>query len=209
LEDPLLAQASAASPLMPLTPPADETMFQPLDASLKLPDTPMADQFAEEYMESVTSEPEVDVESAHLIIHAKVYAIAEKYVPPFVMFCPYLFFRSLACQPSVMCIAAIVVLHCAALRITAEGLRHPAMCVTGRVRVPIQSEQTLVLPATLQHMLSVMPMSCQRPISVFLISIPSRTDRVTVLLFFTLQPLTDICQSFTVLTNITDTALLA
>lgn len=76
LEDPLLAQMSAASPL---TPPAEEAMFQPLDASLKFPDTPMAEQFADEYMESVAMEPEVDVESARLVTHAKVYALAEKY----------------------------------------------------------------------------------------------------------------------------------
>lgn len=76
---------SAASPL---TPPAEETLFQPLDASLKLPATPMAEQFADDYIENVTMEPEVDVESAHLVTHAKVYAIAEKYVPPFVVFPP-------------------------------------------------------------------------------------------------------------------------
>ena len=99
LEDPLLAQMSAASPL---TPPAEETLFQPLDASLKLPDTPMAEQFADDYIESVTMEPEVDVESAHLVTHAKIYAIAEKYVPPSVIFPPLSFLsRSLACQPFV------------------------------------------------------------------------------------------------------------
>ncbi|KAL1602227.1 hypothetical protein SLS59_004914 [Nothophoma quercina] len=67
---------SAASPL---TPPAEETLFQPLDASLKLPDTPIADQFTDDYIECVTMEPEVDVQSAHLVTHTKVYAIAEKY----------------------------------------------------------------------------------------------------------------------------------
>ncbi|KAF3011103.1 hypothetical protein E8E13_011339 [Curvularia kusanoi] len=67
---------SAASPM---TPPAEETLFQPIDASLKFPDTPMAEQFADEYMERVAMEPEVDVESAQLVTHAKVYAIAEKY----------------------------------------------------------------------------------------------------------------------------------
>lgn len=77
---------------MPLTPPADESMFQPLDASLKLPDTPMADQFADDFLESVAMEPEIDVGSAHLVTHAKVYAIAEKYVPPFVILCPVLSF---------------------------------------------------------------------------------------------------------------------
>ncbi|KAF1925799.1 uncharacterized protein M421DRAFT_397921 [Didymella exigua CBS 183.55] len=76
LEDPLLAQMSAASPL---TPPAEETLSQPLDALLKLPHTPTVEKFADDYLESVIMEPEVDVESAHLVIHAKVYAIAEKY----------------------------------------------------------------------------------------------------------------------------------
>ena len=85
LDDPLLAQMAAASPL---TPPAEDTLFQPLDASLKLPDTPMAEQFADEYMESVAMEPEVNVESAHLVTHAKVYAIAEKYVCPSVICAP-------------------------------------------------------------------------------------------------------------------------
>lgn len=82
LDDPLLAQMSATSPL---TPPAEETLFQPLDASLKFPDTPMADQFADDLIESAAMEPEVDVESAHLVTHAKVYAIAEKYVHSFVI----------------------------------------------------------------------------------------------------------------------------
>lgn len=59
-----------------------------MDASLKLPDTPMVELFADDYIESVTMEPEVDVESAHLVIHAKVYAIAEKYVSHSVIFPP-------------------------------------------------------------------------------------------------------------------------
>src|SRR5690242_4715268 len=82
MDDPLLAQMSAASPL---TPPAEQTLLQPLVASLKFPDTPMAEQFADDYTESAAMEPEVDVESAHLVTHAKVYAIAEKYVPAFVI----------------------------------------------------------------------------------------------------------------------------
>lgn len=98
MEDPLLAQMSAASPL---TPPAEETLFQPLEASLKFPDTPMAEQFADNYTESAAMEPEVDVESAHLVTHAKVYAIAEKYVPHFVISRPdFLFwFRWLVSHP--------------------------------------------------------------------------------------------------------------
>lgn len=65
---------------MPLTPPADEATFQNLDAFSKFPDTPMADQFAIHELETEQSEPELDVQSVHLVTHAKVYAIAEKYV---------------------------------------------------------------------------------------------------------------------------------
>jgi hypothetical protein len=86
IEDPLLAQASAANSSMPLTPPADEPTFQPLDASFKLPDTPMTAQFSDEDVESIFAEPEGDVEKAHLVTHAKVYAIAEKYVLPHLSF---------------------------------------------------------------------------------------------------------------------------
>jgi hypothetical protein len=80
VEDPLLAFMSAASTSMPLTPPADEPTFQNLNASSKFPDTPMADQFAIDELEGEQSELELDVQSAYLVTHAKVYAIAEKYV---------------------------------------------------------------------------------------------------------------------------------
>jgi hypothetical protein len=84
VEDPLLALVAAASNSMPLTPPADDPMFQNLDASTKMPDTPMADQFFEDDdLESEQSETEFDIETTHLVTHAKVYAIAEKYVPLF------------------------------------------------------------------------------------------------------------------------------
>ena len=64
---------------MPMTPPPEEPTFQNIDASAKMPDTPMADQFFEDDdLESVHSEPEFDVETTHLVTHAKVYAIAEK-----------------------------------------------------------------------------------------------------------------------------------
>jgi hypothetical protein len=86
VEDPLLALVAAANNSMPLTPPADEPIFQNLDASTKMPDTPMADQFFEDDdSESEQSEAEFDIETTHLVTHAKVYAIAEKYVPPFVI----------------------------------------------------------------------------------------------------------------------------
>ena len=73
---------AAASNTMPLTPPADEPSTQILDASSKMPDTPMANQFAVDEQEDEQSEPELDVQKAHLVTHAKVYAIAEKYVCP-------------------------------------------------------------------------------------------------------------------------------
>jgi hypothetical protein len=99
---------------MPLTPPADESMLQPLDASLKFPDTPMNDQFADEIIESFVAEPEDDVEKVHLITHAKVYAIAEKYVLPyFYLSCLGLLRRMHGCQAPFIC----------ALLITAEKLR--------------------------------------------------------------------------------------
>lgn len=81
-EDPLLATMTATtlSNTMPLTPPADETMFPNLDSFSKLPDTPMADQFAIDELEDDISEPELGVQTSHLVTHAKVYAIAEKYV---------------------------------------------------------------------------------------------------------------------------------
>lgn len=117
-------------------------MFQPLDASLKLPDTPMANQFADDYIESVTLEPTVDVESAHLVIHAKVYAIAEKYVPLFVISSPsFLFLFTGMSAIFFVRVATFLVLRRAALRITAGSLRPPAMCVTGMVRLPILSRQ--------------------------------------------------------------------
>jgi hypothetical protein len=77
-----MALVAAANNTMPLTPPPDQPMFQNLDAFIKMPDTPMVDQFEDDDLESVLSDEELDVEKAHLVTHAKVYAIAEKYVPP-------------------------------------------------------------------------------------------------------------------------------
>jgi hypothetical protein len=105
IEDPLLATMSATNHSMPLTPPADEPTFQNLDASSKMPDTPMADQFAFDELEGEQSEPELDVQTAHLVTHAKVYAIAEKYVCSFVIvifsFLPEL--RALVCCSLFIC----------------------------------------------------------------------------------------------------------
>jgi len=94
-EDPLLALVAAAAPL---TPPPNEPTFQNVDASAKLAATPMVDQILEDDdLESVESEPESEIQSAHLVTHAKVYAIAEKYVPPsLIIFCHSCFFLSLS-----------------------------------------------------------------------------------------------------------------
>lgn len=81
LEDPLLAQATAANKAIPLTPPAEEATFQSLETS-KVHDMPIADQFENDELDNECSESEPVEKAAHLIIHAKVYAIAEKYVPP-------------------------------------------------------------------------------------------------------------------------------
>jgi hypothetical protein len=80
VEDPLLATMAVANTSMPLTPPADEPTFQNMDASSKAPDTPMADQFTIDELDGEQQKLEPDVPSTHLIAHAKVYAIAEKYV---------------------------------------------------------------------------------------------------------------------------------
>lgn len=71
--------ASANSTTMPPTPPTEEPdHFDDLDLSSKLPDTPVAEQFAEDPFDCMPVEVEADVEKPHLITHAKVYAIAEK-----------------------------------------------------------------------------------------------------------------------------------
>jgi hypothetical protein len=85
MDDPLLATMAATNSSMPLTPPADQSSFQNLDASTKMPDTPMADQFEIYELESEQSEPTLDAQNSHLVTHAKVYAIAEKYVSPVVI----------------------------------------------------------------------------------------------------------------------------
>jgi hypothetical protein len=100
-----MALVAAANNTMPLTPPPDQRMFQNLDASIKMPDTPMADQFEDDDLESVLSDEELNVEKAHLVTHAKVYAIAEKYVPP-VRHCLFSYFcliTPLVCRTPSIC----------------------------------------------------------------------------------------------------------
>lgn len=64
---------------MPLTPPAEQRdRNDSMDASAKLPATPMADELEENPFDCVDVEQETDAEKPHLITHAKVYAIAEK-----------------------------------------------------------------------------------------------------------------------------------
>ncbi|CAA9957051.1 hypothetical protein P3342_000782 [Pyrenophora teres f. teres] len=80
VEDPLMALVAAANNAMPMTPPPEQNMFQNMDASTKMPDSPMVDDFfQDDDIESIHSEQEFDIETTHLVTHAKVYAIAEKY----------------------------------------------------------------------------------------------------------------------------------
>lgn len=80
VEDPLLAMAAASAAANPLTPPDDRTnQFEMFDPS-KLPDTPMEDQYTEEDpFENAFADQVPDSTQPHLVTHAKVYAIAEKY----------------------------------------------------------------------------------------------------------------------------------
>jgi hypothetical protein len=131
LEDPLLATMSATTNSMPLTPPADEPAIQSLDATSKLPDTPIADQFAFDELEGEQSEPELDVQNAHLVTHAKVYAIAEKYVYPFVIVC-----SSLSVDPGLLLVLHLRMLVASAPTLRCVGLHgistptSPAICVS-------------------------------------------------------------------------------
>lgn len=79
IEDPLLAMASAIDASMPMTPPADRDDRSHLDAIAKQPDTPMTEQFNDDMFDCAVDDVEADAEKPHLITHAKVYAIAEKY----------------------------------------------------------------------------------------------------------------------------------
>ncbi|KAH7091556.1 hypothetical protein FB567DRAFT_277056 [Paraphoma chrysanthemicola] len=80
VEDPLLATMAAANTSMPLTPPADEATYQNFESSYKIrTDMPMVDQDEIDHIECEQSEPEASSQKAHLVTHAKVYAIAEKY----------------------------------------------------------------------------------------------------------------------------------
>lgn len=78
IEDPLLAMVSASSPL---TPPPEQHVprFTTLDASAKIPVTPSPEESIENPFENLPGESPTEIEKPHLIIHAKVYAIAEKY----------------------------------------------------------------------------------------------------------------------------------
>ncbi|KAJ4299504.1 hypothetical protein N0V90_004749 [Kalmusia sp. IMI 367209] len=71
---------SAATPATPLTPSVERPDDQDaLNVPAKLPDTPMADQFTEDPFDYAFAEPDAGSEKPHLVTHAKVYAIAEKY----------------------------------------------------------------------------------------------------------------------------------
>lgn len=129
MEDPLLATMGGTSPptALPLTPPADETTFSTVDSSSKLPDTPMVDQFSTDELEDELSEPEPDIQASHLVTHAKVYAIAEKYVSIFFFltlpdYAP-LHVGLLSFAPAVHLLRRLCCTACA-------SPTYPAMCVT-------------------------------------------------------------------------------
>ncbi|KAF2203662.1 hypothetical protein GQ43DRAFT_252006 [Delitschia confertaspora ATCC 74209] len=77
IEDPLLATMAGLQD--PLTPPDEQTNQVEMAGSAKYLDSAIMDQVDEDSDESEHAEPNHDDESPHLIIHAKVYAIAEKY----------------------------------------------------------------------------------------------------------------------------------
>ncbi|KAF2264147.1 hypothetical protein CC78DRAFT_247632 [Lojkania enalia] len=83
VEDPLLAMASAANAMPnPLTPPDEQPNRFEADLSAKLPDMPVENLVEEDSFENMEAEPEANVENPHLVTHAKVYAIAERYGIP-------------------------------------------------------------------------------------------------------------------------------
>ena len=71
---------SVASPMSPPMLPVEQQSQDEdaLQASAKLPDTPMQDQFMDDPFDYDYAEPKPDVEQPHLVTHVKVYAIAEK-----------------------------------------------------------------------------------------------------------------------------------
>ncbi|KAF2732370.1 hypothetical protein EJ04DRAFT_337916 [Polyplosphaeria fusca] len=86
VEDPLLAMMSAASnTTQPMTPPEEQANQFDSDVPAKYPDMPMAEEYddeEEESFEEVEPEPTPNEEKAQILIHAKVYAIADKYGIP-------------------------------------------------------------------------------------------------------------------------------
>jgi hypothetical protein len=133
---PRKSRFSRKSPPKKLNLEEDPPTFQNFDASTKMPDTPMADQFEDDDLESEQSEPELDTERTQLVTHAKVYAIAEKYVPPFVTFplSPFFlgWYYATACRITFICACRLsfhgcdVVVHCRRF----ETPTCPAICVT-------------------------------------------------------------------------------
>ncbi|KAJ9645808.1 hypothetical protein H2201_003612 [Coniosporium apollinis] len=84
VEDPLLAQAANTtipSHAIPLTPPDEvASRFESLSLNGKNPMTPHEmEEEADDYFSLAMPEQEADPAVPHLILHAKMYAIAEKY----------------------------------------------------------------------------------------------------------------------------------
>lgn len=79
-EDPLLATANATDKSLPLTPPLEEPTSGVIDTSTKFFDMKEANHSSHHEFGLKQSEPDLDLDKVHLVTHAKVYAIAEKYV---------------------------------------------------------------------------------------------------------------------------------
>jgi hypothetical protein len=80
VEDPLLAMATAAAPVPdPLTPPAEHINAFEAEKSAKFPHTPIAGPTEESPFDHAQLETEGNAEKPSLLVHARVYEIAERY----------------------------------------------------------------------------------------------------------------------------------
>jgi hypothetical protein len=165
-----MALVAAANNTMPLTPPPDQPMFQNLDAFIKMPDTPMADQFEDDDLESVLSDEELDVEMAHLVTHAKVYAIAEKYVPPVrhCLFSSFCMITPLVCRTPSICACSFAYFGCAVVHRAAVEHRQTPRFASPAAPSP-QSQRPMHVPtqihAAVFYFLRLHVRSYDRPIT--------------------------------------------
>ena len=148
----------------------------------------MANQFLVDEQEDEQSEPELDVQKAHLVTHAKVYAIAEKYVCPSSLFISYnlpdyapLHVGLLSFAPAGFS-CTYVVLRCVARRFHSDiprDLRHRRPITLPGARSTIRSSSPSRLSFLSVSALHVHAQSASWP-SIC----PLETDRVSVQLPF-------------------------